>query len=236
MAQDIWTGIVAWNGAAQGWQFDGKDLVRQTCGVSGSEVVGALGDRLALIVSDGATVHPVPAKVLPHDLPFGDLSQTQPRGLLGATARLCIAGALMNRADWDGVICLQMHDATHWCQISADEVVSFQSALSPLLAKALQASGVADPEAISDTMSRPERLAVHLRSAQLSHAAEALMGHLLGAELAAMRPYWLGQRVIVIEHNNLYAAALQSQGVPVESIPLNDCMRDGLIALRQSHG
>ena len=126
-----------------------------------------------------------------------------------------------------------MAEVTHWCQISAEEVVSFQSALTPELARALGAADHADLAALTDTMSRPERLALHLRSAELAESADAVAGHLLGAELAAMRPYWLGQQVIVIAQNSLYSEALSSQGVPVETLNPSDAARDGLMALRQ---
>ncbi len=232
MAQDLWTGIVALNGMARGWQFDGRDVLRVEQGGSAAEVAQALGDKLALVIRDGTTTQPVPARVLSGDLPFGDLIQKHPRGLLGAAARLCIAGVLAGRQNWDGVICLQMPDATHWCQISAEEIVSFQSATTPLLAQALGAAGDADPDAAADTMSRPERLAMHLRSAQLNGDMSATMGHLLGAELAAMRAYWLGQRMIVIGPDARYADLLRKQGVEVALVSVDESMRDGLIALR----
>jgi 2-dehydro-3-deoxygalactonokinase len=55
---------------------------------------------------------------------------------------------------------------------------------------------------------------------------------LLGAELAAMRPYWLGQQVIVIAQSGLYSQALAAQGVPVALVHPSDAARDGLVALR----
>ena len=125
-----------------------------------------------------------------------------------------------------------MATVTHWCQISADEVVSFQSAVTPQLARLLGAGDRIDSDALADTMSRPERLSLHLRSAMLATAGDALSGHLLGAELAAMRPYWLGQQVIVVAESGLYADALASQGVPVQRIAPRDAAREGLVALR----
>lgn len=239
MAQDQWTGIIAQRDAALGWQFDGRQVVRTLTGRTEDDIMQSCDDRLALIVADGKMAAAVPAAVLPQDRPFGDLTQPQPRGLLPASGRICLAGALASRPDWDGVICLQMPDATHWCQISAAEIVSFQSAVTPFLAKAFgaqveAAQDGAFSEAASDTMSRPERLAVHLRSAQLAGNAAAVAGHLLGAELAAMRAYWLGQRMIVIGPDSRYADLLGQQGVQVDVLSVADCMRDGLIALRHS--
>ena len=48
-------------------------------------------------------------------------------------------------------------------------------------------------------------------------ARARLSGLLIGAELAAARPFWLGQQVAVVGANNLsqiYADALAAQGVP----------------------
>jgi 2-dehydro-3-deoxygalactonokinase len=232
MTQDIWIGIEHTADATMGWRFDGATVLQTATGPTPADVAAQLGDGPALIVGEGSSTHQVPAPVLPEKLPLSGLSQEKPRGAMPAAARLRIAGALVDRKNWDGVICLPMPDATHWCQISADEVVSFQSSLTPVLARSLGASDHADLEAVADTMSRPERLSVHLRSATLMHASDAVAGHLLGAELAAMRPYWLGQQVIVVSQDRLYSSVLEQQGVPVDHLHPQDCARQGLIALR----
>ena len=235
MAQDIWIGIEVENDRALGWRFDGTSALASISGPA-ADILRQLGDTPALIIKDGPASQSVPARVLPAAFPFSALHQDRPKGHLGHAARLRIAGALAVHKGWDGVICLPMADATHWCQISADEVVSFQSALTPRLAKALNASEQADPEALADTMSRPERLSLHLRSATLSGDADAIAGHLVGAELSAMRPYWLGQQVIVIAQNSLYSSAISAQGVPVTLLDEPDAAREGLIALRAAIG
>ena len=232
MTQNIWIGIEESGATAQGWRFDGASVLQTASGQSQADVLAQLGDDPAVIVAPAQAMQPVPAPVLSQNLPLAALTQDRPQGRMDAAARLRIAGALAARPNWDGVICLPMEDVTHWCQISADEVVSFQSALTPMLARKLNAAEIADPQALADTMSRPERLSLHLRSATLAHAAEAIAGHLLGAELAAMRPYWLGQQVIVIAQNSLYSGALTAQGVPVETLHPADAARDGLVALR----
>jgi 2-dehydro-3-deoxygalactonokinase len=230
MAQDIWIGIEIEGDRAQGWRFDGNRALAGIAGLA-ADVLRELGDTPALIIKDGPASQNVPAPALPATFPFSALHQDKPKGHLGHTARLRIAGALALHKGWDGVICLPMADVTHWCQISADEVVSFQSALTPRLAQALGASEVADPDALADTMSRPERLSLHLRSAMLKADADAVAGHLVGAELSAMRSYWLGQQVIVIGQNSLYSGALSAQGVPVKTVDGQDAAREGLIAL-----
>ncbi len=232
MEKKNWIGIVKLGSDMWGWRFYGNAALDNAVGASIAEVEARLGDKAAMVVTGGGTAQPVPAPVLPPAFPLTDLGQSQPRGVMDAVARLLCAGALASKPNWDGVICLQMQDTTHWCQISAEEVVSFQSALTPVLVRALAGSDQADPDAMNDTMSRPERLAIHLRTAQLNGSDAAVTGHLLGAEMAAMRAYWLGQRVITIGNNRLYADALSGQGVPVEHQSLTDSARDGLIALR----
>jgi len=80
-------------------------------------------------------------------------------------------------------------------------------------------------EAVSDTISRPEKLSQRLFSLRSENvlnnlspvAARArLSGYLIGAELASTKPYWLGQQVAIAGSPSLaaaYAAALRTQGV-----------------------
>lgn len=189
------------------------------------------------------TVPAKPADLLPVPVPelgalvLPALIQTNPPGLMaGAAARL--AGFFTLNPNWDGVICLP-GPLTHWVQVSAEEVVSFQSFLSgaligalrqaPQLRDALAASGWNDEtfaEALDSTLSRPERLASGLAALQADHALgrlapgqapARLSGLLTGAELAAARPYWLGQQVAVLGEEadaRPYAAGLERQGVP----------------------
>lgn len=169
-----------------------------------------------------------------HALP--GLSQSAPCGLIqGAAARL--SGFLQLNPDWDGVVCLPDTGVTHWVQVSAREAVSFQSALTGQLAAAvaqpmaLEAAGscskAALAEAAADGIAKPELLAARLASLQADAALGQLQadtargrlwGLLLGAELAAARPYWLGQNLALLAEaplQPLYAAALEAQGLPV---------------------
>lgn len=148
----------------------------------------------------------------------GDVEQDQPRGRLDADARLAVAGHAALHPNWDGVICLPGL-RSHWVHLSAGEIVSFQSFLTVRLARVLGAGERPDLDALTDTMARPERLAQQLDSAELGVNRDALLGHLLGAEMAAARPYWLGQQVVVMGDDALsesYTRALEAQGVPVE--------------------
>ena len=97
---------------------------------------------------------------------------------------LRIAGFLSLNRNWDGVICLP-GNVTHWVLVSAAEVVSFQSALTLAVFRALaQPIGMQDAaatwsesaltEAAADTMSRPERLASRLAELQAQVQLDAL--------------------------------------------------------------
>ena len=149
-----------------------------------------------------------------------------------------IAGFQALNPDFDGVLCLP---GTHskWAHVSAGEIVSFQTFMTgelfALLAgdSVLRHSVAADGwdaeafgDALSEAISRPERLAARLFSLRADAllngldgktARARLSGYLLGAELAAARPYWLGQQVAVIGADDIagiYTAALEHQGAP----------------------
>ena len=162
------------------------------------------------------------------------LSQSRPLGrLAGATCR--IDGFLSLNPNWDGVLCLPGDGQTDWVLVSAAEVVSFISfATVPLLAalcpEALQGSDFDPTEmtsALEEVTSKPETLAQRLSEVRLAQAIGALTteqcrarawGAALGAELAAARPYWLGQPVALLAPSRLtapYQTALAAQYVPV---------------------
>lgn len=159
-----------------------------------------------------------------------DLVQSAPGGHLGAHA-LRIDAFLSLNPNWDGVICLPGQTSI-WALVSADEVVSFQPFATSQLLNALCPNNStpetpAMGEVLQDVMSRPERMAAKLAEAQshlqLGHlsqdeAAGWIWGACLGAELAAARPYWLGQNLALIAPAPFaapYRAALESQGLPV---------------------
>ncbi|MEP3299678.1 MAG: 2-dehydro-3-deoxygalactonokinase [Pseudoruegeria sp.] len=167
-----------------------------------------------------------------------------------------IAGTLAKYSDFDGVLCLP-GTHTKWVQVSAGEIVSFQTFMTGELFALLAHQSVlrhsvqssdwneeAFDAAVSDTISRPERLAARLFSLRAGsliadlQAAEArarLSGALIGAELSAARPYWLGQTIILIgtpELNAYYARALSAQGVPIQSENSAEMTLAGLTATR----
>ncbi|MEX3315025.1 2-dehydro-3-deoxygalactonokinase [Sulfitobacter sp. PS-8MA] len=183
------------------------------------------------------------------------LRQTAPSGLLqGAETR--IAGFLSLNKDWDGVICLP-GATTAWAQVSAGEVVSFQNFLTgELIATLGDGPAPADTalddtafdDALSDGLSRPERLAARLASLRTERmldtlpaptAQAQLAGILIGAELAAARPYWLGQSLAVIgpeAEARLYMRALGQQGAMVTEADAARMALAGISAVRRGEG
>ena len=184
------------------------------------------------------------------------LKQSTPPDIMqGGETR--IAGFLATHDGWDGVICLPGLQ-TCWAHISAGEVVSFQtfltgelvSAVSPTPITSLSAR-MADWDAttfadsLDATLSRPEKLAAALAAARARDILESplpmqtqtqLWGALIGAELAAARPYWLGQQVAIIGTSattTLYGAALQRQGVPTVDADPDEMALVGLTAAWQ---
>ncbi|MFO7771468.1 MAG: 2-dehydro-3-deoxygalactonokinase [Roseovarius gahaiensis] len=202
--------------------MQGPTLIRSAHGPDEAGALAHLAFDAAktIHVGDGAP-DTLPCTVLPESgtrLPA--LTQTNPPDVIGAWVRVWIAGALATRPNWDGVICVTQGDVRHWIHISAGEAVSCQSTLTPQLTTALDGTTPPDANAVADSLSRPERLAAHLRAAQVTGNRAAITGHLIGAELAAARPYWLGQQVILVAPDgdaSGIASALSDQGVPVET-------------------
>ncbi len=148
-----------------------------------------------------------------------------------------IMGFLALNPGWEGVLCLP-GSHTKWVHVSAGEIVSFQTFMTgelfaaigghTVLRHSVAASGwdgAAFATALTDTMARPERIAARLFSLRAEALLKALppvaararlSGLLIGAELAAARPYWLGQQIAVIGDGTvaaLYVDALAVLGV-----------------------
>lgn len=163
-----------------------------------------------------------------------------------------IAGALALDPAFDGAMCLP---GTHskWVQISAGEVVSFQTYLTGEMFALLSTQSVlrhgmaatgwdedAFDQGVANGMARPERLAAQLFRLRAEgliadlgpDAARAqLSGLLIGAELAAARPYWLGAKVALVGSTALtalYARALSAMGAPTQTLAAKECTIAGL--------
>ena len=165
-----------------------------------------------------------------------------------------IAGFLASKPDYDGILCLP---GTHskWVHISAGEIVSFRTFMTGEIFALLASQSVLRHsvdtgdwdktvfmESLSDTLSRPSDLAARLFSLRAegllndlpaAKARSRLSALLIGAELSAAKPYWLGQQVVILGENALaqaYETALNSQGVMVRCVDAERKTLAGLTA------
>jgi 2-dehydro-3-deoxygalactonokinase len=221
-------------GSRQGW----VETPYQTapCAVCPSKMV------TAPVTRTGLTVHVIPGirQTSPADVMRGEETQ--------------IAGFLAHNKDWDGVICLP-GTHTKWVHVSANEVVSFQTFMTGEMFALLKDASVlrhsiaptgwdddAFSEALNAILSKPESLAGRLFSIRADKLVNdtsdvtlraRLSGLLIGAEIAAAKPYWLGQRVAIIGADAVsmpYVAALTAQGMTPERADVTDMTLAGLKA------
>jgi 2-dehydro-3-deoxygalactonokinase len=167
-----------------------------------------------------------------------------------------IAGALALMPGFDGVFCLP---GTHskWAHISAGEVVSFQTYMTgemfallsseSVLRHGMQGDGWDDAafdQGVADAFARPEKIFARLFTLRAEgliaglaapSARARLSGLLIGIELAAAKPYWLGQKVVLIGAERLsasYARALELQGLASQRLDATACTLSGLATAR----
>lgn len=230
------------------------------CGMAGSrqgwaEAPYALAPCPPPGIAEAARAPARDARLAVHILP--GVRQTRPQADVMRGEETQIAGLLARLPSFDGTVCLP-GTHTKWVQVSAGEIVSFSTAMTgelyallstqSVLRHALGAEGWDAPafaEALGETIARPERLATRLftiraeaLTAGLAPAAARarLSGLLIGAELAATRPWWLGQRVALVGAPTLsrvYAEALAAQGVEAERFDDEEMTLAGLTRARQ---
>ncbi len=225
---------------------------------------GMVGARQGWVEAPYSAVPSAPVSVTPFRVPNTDprirafvvpgLKQMSPADVMRGEETQ-IAGYLASRPNWDGVICLP-GTHTKWVQISAGEVVSFRTFMTGELFDLLQRQSVlkhsighgwddaAFAEAVADALSKPEQFAARLfglRAADLLHGQDTgiararLSGALIGMELAATRPYWLGQQLAIIGTkglSGLYAQALADQGAFAETTDATQSTLAGLAMAR----
>ena len=168
-----------------------------------------------------------------------------------------IAGFLMDLPDFEGVVCLP-GTHTKWVHVSASEIVSFRTFMTgeifALIAEhSVLRNDIGDGwiedgflEAVDEAMSRPEALASKLFSLRAESLLEGpapnaarsrASGLLIGMELAAARPYWLGRDVAILgggPQSAAYEAALCAQGAPITTASAEAATLRGLIALHNA--
>ncbi len=220
-------------GARQGWREAPYATV--PCAPTGTGAVrpDVADPRLAVTILPGL------AQDRPADVMRGEETQ--------------IAGYLAGDPGFDGIVCLP-GTHTKWVHVSAGEVVSFRTFMTGELFALLSAGSVlrhsvgggwddaAFAEAVDDAIGRPEAIAARLFAlraetllADLGRdtATARLSGLLIGAELAAARAYWLGQRIVLVGESRQvshYAMALASLGAATETADATQATVAGLAA------
>jgi 2-dehydro-3-deoxygalactonokinase len=252
MSDPDWIALDAAN--RRGWAMSGPRALHPLAEGLSTEQLAQDWPGLPLVVCglERAPLVQLPAKPLdlqPENLGPGvfampGLSQAAPPDQMRGP-EAAVAGFIAHNPGWDGVICLA-GPVSRWVLISAEEIVSTQPFLTGQMLDALAGLpglGTLDdgtPEAfqegVNDAMSRPERLAAWLAALGASGSRARLQGLLIGAELAAARPYWLGQQVAVIGPGAAYVTALEAQGVPVIRTDEVAMLLAGLHAMRKKIG
>ena len=150
-----------------------------------------------------------------------------------------IKGFLSLNKDFDGIICLP-GTHTKWVHVSAGELVSFQTFMTGEIFSLLSKQSVLKHNmnydswdsdiflsSVGDSISQPAVFSSALFSMRAKSLVSTgankfaqnfsrLSGLLIGMELVASRPYWLGQNVAVIGDTkiaNAYFEALKGQGI-----------------------
>jgi 2-dehydro-3-deoxygalactonokinase len=187
------------------------------------------------------------------------LSQERPADVMRGE-ETALAGLLVHEPAFDGVACLPGFH-TKWAHVSAGEVVSFESymtgelvgllAQDSILARTIGDEGWEEDEfleAVEDALARPDRVAARLfrlrAEALLADldpvwARSRLWGMLIGAELAAAKPYWLGRDVVLVGEAELagaYRDALAIAGLGARLADAGTMTRDGLARRREGLG
>lgn len=174
------------------WRIDGDTITPADLAQSPDLICGA-----------GTKTQPVPCP--PPDAAQGSimgLSQSNPRDTAHGP-ETAVRGYLHLYPKFDGVLCIS-GPRTHWMHISAGEVVSFRSFMTRSLAEPFELhTNDGFETAVTDALSRPQNIA-----ADVAHGP-CPIGSLIGAELAAARPWWLGQDVVCIgDWADIYGRAL----------------------------
>jgi 2-dehydro-3-deoxygalactonokinase len=169
-----------------------------------------------------------------------------------------IAGYLRQTAGRDGILCLP-GTHTKWVRLSAGRIETFRTVMTgelfatlatqTVLRHSVAAEGWDDPAfatALAEGLARPGDLTARLfglRAESLLHGAAPetararLSGLLIGAELAATRPFWQDDSVTIIGAGRLarlYQTALGAQGARAQTVDATAVTLAGLTAARRS--
>mgnify|MGYP005990317503 CR=1 FL=1 len=224
------------------WDMRSDDVLatRQLAPMPLTDLAEQLPQDLPVYISGARGAgHPVPCTPPPpqrsgafHLLP--GVTQSAPRDSMESEVTR-IAGFLALNPNFDGTLCLP-GATSRWVQISAGEIVSFRSVMTGTLLALLQTpealgplESAPDPDVLRDAvdraMGRPAALTADLASLRADilagdagGAGSRALGWLIGVELAATKPWWLGQNIALLSDGpgaDAYRIALEAQGVPV---------------------
>lgn len=231
--------IIGMAGSRQGW------IEAPYVAVPAKPPVGQEGARAPLARDDLAVfILPGMKQAKPADVMRGEETQ--------------VAGFMALNSRFDGVICLP-GTHTKWVHVSAGEVVSFRTYLTGEIFALLAGQSVLrhsvaedgwDNDAFDGAVERGMTRAAGVAGDLFSLRAEALLegldpvvarsrlsGLLIGMELGAAKPYWLGQNVAVLGASGIagaYRRALEAQGLPVLMADADRMTLEGLKAAYHS--
>lgn len=241
----------------EGWRRPGASLPTLVCGMAGARQGWAEAPYLPVPAAPGPA-----GAVTPADAPPGlavrilpGLSQTAPRADVMRGEETQVAGVLRLIPGFEGTICLP---GTHckWVAVQEGMVAGFQTfmtgeifallsgqsvlrhGMGPGLDGDAFAAGLREAEAAGGRIWAdlfPLRAAGLLEGLPGDAARGRLSGLLIGAELAATRGWRLGRRVAVVGAGglaDLYARALEAEGVAAERVEAEAATLAGLIAAR----
>ncbi|TPE51372.1 2-dehydro-3-deoxygalactonokinase [Amaricoccus solimangrovi] len=197
------------------------------------------------VADDGISVHILPG-----------MRQDDPPDVMRGEETL-MAGLIAREPDFDGVVCLP-GTHTKWVHISAGEVVSFATFMtgevfgllstSSVLHYTMDEGGWSEPDfdaAVEESLSFPEQVArklfgiraeALLRGLSAAASRARLSGLLVGLEIAASKPYWLGRDIVLVGESPLagaYARALGLSGLTPRRDDPTDLVIAGLDAARK---
>lgn len=199
---------------------------------------------------NGTTVETKDPRLAVYILP--GVSQSSPADVMRGEETQ-IAGFLASEPKFDGVLCLPGSHCK-WVHISAGEIVSFRTFMTGEVFAAISGETVLRHSvgegwddatfaaAVDRAISTPAtalgdlfgiRAETLLAGLTPSQARARLSGLLIGAELSAARPYWLGQQIVILGESALaeaYKAALDTQSAFPRLAPAGPTTLAGLAA------
>ena len=253
MTQDTWAYVTCNAGRVGYYIFD----VRDTCVAHGAVALSEFGSHepkdvltsldVSFALLDGAFAgqRVTCPTSLAAPIEIGGQFARMARFVDNSAPNQCFAhtaalGAFVaDHAKWDGIV-IFAGPVTTWAHVSAGELISFRSSLAvKIVVDVMRDRGLdtadqlgdAFNDAVSSGLSNPKSVFSKLSA---SVDAETLLGHVLGADLAGFRSYWLGQDIVIFGDGaaaHWIEAALQSQFAMVRRDP-QDYLARGARAVR----